>query len=1766
MCSFSRPSARRLGFLLVSYFAVAGGAHAQFKETGAGPYDYNNAAFWTGGNIDGTFPQGPVNGNQQIDFSSAPATPPTFNFTFSGTTPSLTFSAAGPLTISLGGDIMMTSPSAGAVVNFSAGVDLALGASRTFSIASGNTLNIAGAISGETFALTKGGAGTLILTGSNSYTAGTVVTGGVLQIGDSANGLDGSVAGESGTGIAISSGANVTFSPNVNSRYSGLISGAGSLTKIGTAVMELDGPNTYTGVTTVSAGTLKISGSGTRLASPAAIAAAGTLTFYVAEDPQSYSGNISGSGTFAKDGGATLNFSGTGTGFTGATSILAGCLQIDAVNALGTASAVTVANIGTFNLQFDQEIASLTGGGANSSVVIATTRVLKVSGSGSTAFDGVISGAGSVSRSGTGTLTLSGANAYTGTTTISGGKLADAAAGAFSAASAVNMTGGVLEVNHNETIPGLGGTGGSTTIANGATLTINNTSAASYSYAGAISGSGALTKADTGSLSLTGANTHTGGTTITGGTLTIGDGTTTGTVSGDIVNNASLVFNRSDANMYAGNVSGTGNLNKFGTGTLTLTGSSSYTGSTVLSSGTLNLGSVNAIGSSGTIHFIAGTLQFSTANTTDYSARFSNAGSQAFKIDTNGKTVTFASALSSTGGTLTKTGTGTLILTGTNTYTGSTTVDSGVLRIVADTGLGGAPGTATPNSLNITSGAALETNGTFTLNANRGINVGGSGGSIYTWGGTTLTYGGAIAGSTFTKDGSGTLILTGVNTQTGGTILREGTLIITNESSLGGTAAALTFNGGTLQPTGALTLVRSVTLQSGAGGIVKTNGFDLTMQGAISGAGYLIKSGTGALNLTGVNSYSGKTTIEGGSLVASAANVLSPNSRLSINGGTAVTVSADNTAAGLEDYNSGSPGTISTTAKLTLNVPASQFTAFKGTLTGSGSLVKDGLGTQTVYNLQHTGGTTVNAGVLQFGGFDTVTAVTGNITNNGTVAFATSNALTYADVISGGGGANFAGSAGTTLTGANSYTGGTTIANSGKLILAHVGGGTLSSSGDVTLQSSATFQVNTNQTIRGLIGTSQFSSVIIGTGATLTTNLPASGTGSTATYAGNISGTGSYGFTKDGPGTMIFTGSANLDFANTTLSVAVNGGTLQVGEGSISGLIAGNIGIASGAKLVLSRSDAQTYPFAVSGSGTFEKSGTGNLTLTGANTFTGTALINAGTLTVGADNAEGANSVTVASGANFAVNFNTAIGSLSGLGNTTVAAGKTLTLKNVGGLSAPVSGAGSVTFNNGGLSSGVSSIGANQTYTGLTSVLFGTLNIGQGGTAGSVAGDILLGSGTSVFFNRNDSLSYAKVVSGSGNLSKNGTGTLTLAGANTYTGNTVVSNGTLKIAAVNALPTTTGVSVGGGATLNIAANQTIKSFGNSFATSSIVLEASQILNVALGTSTTGTVFNGSLSGAGGFQVGTNFGAHTVTLTSDNTYTGGTTIDSGGALRLGDNTPGGMIVGDVVDNGILIFQRTSAATFSGIVSGTGIVQHGTIGGTATLGDTKLTGANTYSGGTQVYLGKLFASNISGSATGTGAVTVQYNGTFGGTGSISGPLNVNAGGMVAPISDGAIPGTLKVGATTFAGGGKFGFGISNANGTGGTDFSLLSISGALSIGATSSDPFTVALYSFASAGTLGALPNFDSAQTYSWVFAQASGGISGFNAAGFNVDTTNFGSTFPGTFSVGLSGNTLLLQYSPVAVPEPSTWALLGVGLAIVVVVVGMRERRQAPRLG
>jgi fibronectin-binding autotransporter adhesin len=237
----------------------------------------------------------------------------------------------------------------------------------------------------------------------------------------------------------------------------------------------------------------------------------------------------------------------------------------------------------------------------------------------------------------------------------------------------LNMSGGSLTITNNLVISDAGNNAGTLTDLTGGTLTVG----------------GNITNGGNGIATLT----------LNGGTLDM----TNGSIDVDVANFQSGTLSNVTQFSISGVIAA---LTKTTAGTLTLSGTNTYTGGTNINGGILALGSAAALGTTGTISFGGGTLQYSATNTTDYSSRFSTAASQAYNINTNGQNVTFATALTSSGGTLTKSGNGTLKLMANNTYTGVTSITGGTLEInnTNSTSSGRISGTS---SITVNSGGTL---------------------------------------------------------------------------------------------------------------------------------------------------------------------------------------------------------------------------------------------------------------------------------------------------------------------------------------------------------------------------------------------------------------------------------------------------------------------------------------------------------------------------------------------------------------------------------------------------------------------------------------------------------------------------------------------------------------------------------------------------------------------------------------------------------------------------------------------------------------------------------------------------------------------------------------------------------------------------------------------------------------------------------------------------------------------------------------------------
>ncbi|MCL2075117.1 MAG: autotransporter domain-containing protein [Betaproteobacteria bacterium] len=265
--------------------------------------------------------------------------------------------------------------------------------------------------------------------------------------------------------------------------------------------------------------------------------------------------------------------SGSGDAFTGNT------LNKNSAATVNTARNFAVVNFGYTG---DASIGTLytTPTGSSLSGITLNTGALDVN------FGGVITGTGNLTKTGTGTLILTNTNNYSGGTIVSDG---------------------ILQI-------GNGGATGSITgnILNNANVTFNHSN---YVYSGIISGIGSLTKIGAGTLILTGANNYSGGTIVFDGILQIGNGGATGSITGDIVNNAHVAFNRSNNVYYDGQITGTGKIVQGGSGALALTGgdNNKFNGGTEIESGTLLITDSYSYNQADDVDSSAGYLTFTGA-------------------------------------------------------------------------------------------------------------------------------------------------------------------------------------------------------------------------------------------------------------------------------------------------------------------------------------------------------------------------------------------------------------------------------------------------------------------------------------------------------------------------------------------------------------------------------------------------------------------------------------------------------------------------------------------------------------------------------------------------------------------------------------------------------------------------------------------------------------------------------------------------------------------------------------------------------------------------------------------------------------------------------------------------------------------------------------------------------------------------------------------------------------------------------------------------
>ncbi len=686
----------------------------------------------------------------------------------------------------------------------------------------GNSFTVPTTISGIGSALIKEGQGTLNLSGVNTYTGQTTITGGTLRL------VGGGTLGSNGPLNIVSPGM-FEIAAGAGPRTIGTLTGNGGI--------DLNNNN------------LSISDG-------------------------NFSGSISGTGEIEKITGGTLTLSGAST-YSGGTTVTAGTLSVGADNHFGTGALSLNGGVFEATTSFSSsKLVSIGGPAAIQTTSAGTT--LQLNGS----MSGFI---GSLDKTGAGTLELGGSNTFTVPTTVNGGLLTLVSSGTLGNASDLDLVGGGFEVAAGagtKTIGTLTGTG------TGINLNNNTLEIASGSYGGVISGTGGITKYSGGTLDLSGGNNYTGQSTISGGLLrlvgsgTLGNttdlniagggfeiatgagtktiGALTGAGTGINLNNNTFEI---ASGSFSGVISGAGGITKYSGGTLDLSEVNTYTGQSTVSGGLLRLVGSGTLGNAADLDLVGGGFEIVAGAGTKTIDALTGAGTG---INLNNNTLeiasgSFSGVISGTGG-ITKYSPGILNLSGVNTYTGQSTVSGGLLRLVGSGTLGNITDlNIIGGSFEIAAGAGIKTIGALT-GAGTGINLNNNTLEI-----ASGLFSGVISGTGgITKYSPGILSLSGVNTYTGSTTLTDGIVSISGSHNLGA-GGHLIFNGGTLNTTGNFA-INNPTNMLGTGTFSIQTG-TLTHQGMISGIGNLNKTGVGTLHITASSPYSGNLIIQQGKLI-----------------------------------------------------------------------------------------------------------------------------------------------------------------------------------------------------------------------------------------------------------------------------------------------------------------------------------------------------------------------------------------------------------------------------------------------------------------------------------------------------------------------------------------------------------------------------------------------------------------------------------------------------------------------------------------------------------------------------------------------------------------------------------------------------------------------------------------------------------------------------------------------------------------------------------
>ncbi len=1236
----------------------------------------------------------------------------------------------------------------------------------------------------------------------------------------------GALTGSSGNLNNALAGSLAIFSIgalNTNSTFSGTIfnnAGTTGLTKVGTGTLGLSGSNiTFTGATNVSSGTLALQDT-TAFASPISVGAGGTLDLVRSSTGFASRRPIAGN---AITGSGVINVNNAGTGLAG------GWVGVTGASAMNFSGTINV-NAGVF--------------GTDSSGVITGSAIVNVAPGGvftNHSSAGVTIGA----LNGGGDVTPAQTNNGVYNLTLGAGDKS----GSFA---------GIIHGNN-----GSGGTG----IGDG-------TMEAGYL---------SLTKTGSGMQVLGGANTYTGATSINGGTLAVngslaaGSAVTVGaagTLAGSGVVGGNVTLNGGTVNLSSsGQLAGT-----LGVNGGAWNGPGSVAGLVTTNSGAFNIGSGANLAANGGVAVNGGTLAV------------------------NGLVTPVGTVAIGAAGTL----------AGSGTVSGNTTLSGGVVNLSSGGQLAGVLSVTGGawNGQGSVNGLVTASNGVFAIGnganlaANSGLNLtGGTLTNVGTVSGGTVAWGSAAMLAPGVNATPGILTLPSLATNGGGTlfvglaatndIASNDSVVVTGNLSLGGTTTivpSLTggvlatgspytlFNySGTLNYSGSplvlaagiLALRQAPTFNYGAGA---NSAVTLTINGFNANLTWVGTNSTTWVDNTGILAWTSPTSPTGDFFTAQDAvtfdNTAGTNTTITLSG---IVAPSAITVTGTNNFTFSGSGSIGNGSTLTVAGPGSLCIATTGNTFSGGTVIAGGTLVLGANNALPTGGVLnsgrvtlgsgSSSGTLDLAGFNqTVSALAVAASATAANQIIGNSLPSSASVLTfnGGGPSNFAGTiqdgiggiggqvgltvAGglLTLSGTNAYSGVTAV-----------NGGTLQLGSASALYSGAAAN---NVSVGGLLDLGGYNAGIAGlsgTGTVLTSGgaatLTVGNNNASNTFTGSLqNGGGTLGLTKTGSGTQVLIG-ANTYSGGTTIS----GGVLQLGDGTTNGTFgAGLYNIGSATTLRLSCGTAVASPAwaDISGAGTVDlrSSSPVNGSVHWADAalpagFTGKLQIEAGRIYVGTPAALGnATAVAVSAGGQLAV-WNGGVFP------------QNLTIAGQG-------------YGEAGWESAVRLGNANLTTTLSGSVtLSANATIGAAGQGTGVVAGVLSGSSTA-----NLTIGTSQEV-----------GTIALANANTFSGNTTVVDGTLKLSNSLALQNSTLTS--GGIAFDPAVTSHAFTFGGLGGWSNLALNDTAGTAVALtvGNNNAGTTYGGVLSGPGSL---TKSGSGVLTLIGNSSYNGPTTI-SGGTLRL-----------------------------------------------------------------------------------------------------------------------------------------------------------------------------------------------------------------------------------------------------------------------------------------